>query len=217
MSSHFDQDVDFEIYEKKNGLTAEDRENLFFYKSLYISKANQDESSSVTSAIPEKVHFICLNPVLLSSKFLSAIQTFKKLHPNWEIHLWTDLAEPDLQLEVILHNPWHWEENPLKNCCFLAQTTAEKTEALKFGILLSVGGFAISGSSIPLKPITPYQKGFNFFCTLAPVDTSFLSSVIRPSTSIIGCAPNHPILHKAVERIKTVWSSTANDFYGKDP
>lgn len=217
MSDHFDQDVDFEIYEINNGLTTEDRENLFFYKSLYISKINKDDSFSATSTIPEKAHFIWLNPAPFSSKFLHAIETFKKLHPAWEAHLWTDLEEPDLQLEVILHNPWQWEENPLKNCCFLAQTTAEKTEALKFAILLSVGGFVISDASIPLKSITPYQQGFNFFCTLSPLDTSFLSSVIRPSTSIIGCAPNHPILLKAVEGIKTVWSSSANDFYGKDP
>ncbi len=216
-SSHIDQDVNLEDCEEKIYLTKEDKANLIFYKSLFFPKTDRDKSYSVLSAIPSKAHFIWLNSAPFSNKFLDTIETFKKLHPNWEIHLWTDLAEPDPHLEVILHNPWQWEENPLKNCCFLAQTINEKTEALKFGILLSLGGFAISDGSIFLHPLTSYQQGSNFFCTLAPLDTSFLSSVIRPSTSIIGCSPRHPILQNAVDRIKSAWDSSAIDFYGKDP
>jgi len=175
--------------------TQEDQGKLAFYKSHY-------ENYQEGGEIPQILHFVWVGGSALPHDAKKNIAAWVKMHPGWEINLWSDRprAAPHTKIAVKL-----LEQNRL-----FAQSDneGERAAIAAYYILLKEGGVYLDCDTFPKKNLQTLNKTHTFYTGLAPLRNSQLSSSVQISPHIIAAQKNHPILKATLEKIEKVWNPT---------
>lgn len=152
------------------------------------TKSNHEPSSPAHPQIPRIIHQIWLGNSKIPQQYLYYHQTWQKLHPHWEIKIWTDA---DLN-----KFPQH-----ITDLISDSRSFAEKADILRLEILKKFGGIYVDMDTLALLPIDETISGYNFVAATAATDSSF-----EITNSLIASTPNHPILNIAISYLRENWN-----------
>lgn len=134
--------------------------------------------------IPKVIHQIWLGSPF-PEKYKAFAQSWKENHPDWEYRLWTDKDVPGFKLEN-------------KALYDAATNYGEKSDILRYEILYRHGGLYVDTDFECLKRFDILNHCYDFYIGIQPLDTELLQLGI----GLIGSIPNHPIIRKAMDRLK---------------
>ncbi len=161
--------------------TPEDKNRLSEFDTLYTKNVDKD----LKKPLPKKIHLIWPFPGKIPSSVFTSIKTWKKHHRSWEVKIWRGNENLNLgQLEPL----------------YRRGSFMERSIILKIAILEKEGGIALQADTTCLQSLRPFLP-YDFFASLALPSTSFLSSSIFPSPSILGSTASHPIIRIWKEKI----------------
>ena len=152
------------------------------YKNNYL---NGEYSEKLR--IPKIIHQIWLGSPF-PQEYEKISETWKKFHPDWEYHLWTDDNINSLEL---------------KNQEAFNKTSnlGAKSDILRCEILYQLGGLYIDTDFECLKAFDDIHYRCDFYAGVLP---SFEPCIMN---SLMGSAPNNAIIREIINRI----SSTSNN------
>lgn len=127
--------------------------------------------------IPKVFHQIWIGGNPIPPEFLYYRETWQKLHPEWEIRVWTDDNLPkDLINQDVIEN---------------VEGIVLKVDLLKLEILYKFGGVFIDTDFECYKNIEPIIKDLDIF------SAGEKAGII--GNAIMGATPNHPVFLKALK------------------
>jgi hypothetical protein len=193
--------------------TPEDRKLLGFFSALFDMAQRREKPAG---SIPKTLHFIWLGPQPFPRRSVKKIKKWIDLHPGWKIKFWTDLgqAAPDDRMEVYSFELFPLQE--LKECYYRCDNFGERSEILRYAILLNEGGIYIDHDVQCLKAIHLLQEAYDFFCGLDPLGPTVLSSSVNPSPHLIASTAQHPILKASKKWLINEWDSLEMQYTGLD-
>jgi hypothetical protein len=194
--------------------TPEDRKLLGFFSALF-DMAEKRENPIGT--IPKTLHFIWLGPKSFPRDSVDKVKGWLDKHPGWKCKFWTDLgqAAPDDRMEVYPFEMFPLQE--LKEYYYRSDNFGERSEILRYAILLSEGGVYIDHDVQCLKSIESLQENHDFFCGLSPLGPTVLSSSVNPSPHLLAATGQHPILKAAKKWLIQEWDALEMQYIGSDP
>ena len=159
-----------------------------FQKHLYNNLSNKHYlcNHRQNNPIPKIIHLIWLGPKPIPKMNQKCIQSWKDLHPTWQIKLWTD---KDLANFDFLLLP------KIKEC----RNYGLKSDLLRYELLYKYGGIYTDVDFFCKKPFDVLCERHSFFMG------SFTHDTIM--NSIMGAAPKHPLL---LLMINTLYKNTIN-------
>ena len=133
--------------------------------------------------IPHKIHLIWLGTPM-PDFCKQMVTSWKTIHPDWEVKLWTDADVPSFKLK--------------NQAAFDASNNwGEKSDIFRYEILLREGGlYADSADFECLRRFDDLHATCDFFAGIAYGRNSYIYN------GLIGCRPNHPIMKRCVDSIK---------------
>jgi hypothetical protein len=191
--------------------TPEDQENSQFYQKIY--ETNRTHTSPYK--IPPVIHFIWLGPKEFPKTSSKNIASWIEKHPGWTFKFWTDIdrAAPHPALQKILVDESHIPH--LLNCYFLSDNFGEKSEILRYEILLREGGIYVDHDLFCHRSVQDLHYGFA--CALEERGPSILSTAIFPGTHFLAARPEHPILAETIRWTKKNWERLEVAYPGNEP
>lgn len=133
--------------------------------------------------IPKIIHQIWLGNEPIPDKILAMQTTWKKHHPDWDYHLWTD---KEIEFLYLQNKDLYEKQSDIE----------KKQKILRFEILYQFGGIFVENSFECIAPIDILHEMCDFF---APLTDQIRSPQL--STSVIAAIPKHPVIRKALENI----------------
>jgi mannosyltransferase OCH1-like enzyme len=130
-------------------------------------------------AIPRIFHQVWLGPDPLPRAFDDYRDSWRRFHPAWELRLWDEGNLPDDLRSAAIYER---ERRPV-----------ERADILRLELLWKFGGVYLDLDMECLKPIDALTDGVDFFGT-----------EIKPgriTNTVIGAAPRHPILDRALSEL----------------
>jgi mannosyltransferase OCH1-like enzyme len=133
--------------------------------------------------IPHKIHLVWLgSPMPDFSRRM--VESWKAIHPDWEVKLWTDADLPSIKLK--------------NQAAFDASNNwGEKSDILRYEILLHEGGLYADAADFEcLRRFDDLHATCDFFAGIAYGKGSHVYN------GLIGCRPNHPVMKQCIASIK---------------
>ncbi|MAV84870.1 MAG: hypothetical protein CML11_03545 [Puniceicoccaceae bacterium] len=132
--------------------------------------------------IPKIIHQIWLGPLEPPKE---AMQSWKKLHPDWEHVLWTEKNLPKLKNQDAFDR---------------SEAYSQKADILRYEILFHFGGIFVDADEHCIKNINPlFEEIFQGFCNCFAVYEKGNSGLI--ANGIMGCTKKNPFMEKMVNGI----------------
>ena len=193
--------------------TQEDKKRLEHYAAMFEMGV---EKQNPMGAIPKTLHFIWLGPKPFPQESVKNLRGWIDLHPGWRVKFWTDQERdlPDSLVEQSFFSDFPLKD--LKECYYHSDNFGERSEVLRYAILLDEGGVYVDHDVECLKPIDPLQSSHDFFCGMEPFSSSVLSSSVNPSPHLIGAVSGHPILEATKGWLKKEWDRLEGQYPGTD-
>ncbi len=163
------------------------------YNNLIPSKVPY----SLTPLIPKIIHQIWLGPEEIPKNYRYYQQTWKLFNPSWQFKLWTE--------EEILK-----ENFPNIDLYWLARSYHERSDIIRYEILRKYGGLYVDSDTECYANFDELHHKYDFYTNFEPPSTN--KKRVNILNSLIGAAPNHPILNITLERIRKNWSKVENMF-----
>ncbi len=197
-------------------VTREDGENYHFFKALFEKNGPLLEHPSSQEKIPKVLHFIWLGPKQFPRESLVNVRSWIGKHPDWMIYFWTDRERP--LPHPIMHRRLVHEIALGKLSSFYDRTDnfAEKSDLLRYEILLQEGGIYVDHDIKCFKSFDEMNKAYDLFCGLEVPFATPLSSSIFPTNNLIGARQHHPILALCIDKICERWESVEKNYPGYD-
>lgn len=192
-----------------------DFSNLAFFKELF-EKREQNKLSTSDPIIPKVLHFIWIGPKEFPRESIPNIQSWVDNHPGWKVKFWTDRKRhlPHIALEECLIKDWHFEG--LQQCYAKSDNYGEKSDLLRYDILLHEGGVYVDHDVKCFKSFDELNKQYELYCGLElPSDTP-ISSSIHVTNNMIAARPGHPILQRCVQWLPEHWDEIQALYPGSD-
>lgn len=123
--------------------------------------------------IPQIAHFVVLDDALATEQ-LANIERFRKLHPDWQIKIWTEESLDGLTIV---------NRQALAN----ASSIEERSAIVRYEVLSHIGGVCISPSFVCVRPLDELHQTCEFFTVCSNQLYTLLPDVI-------GARPHHPII-----------------------
>lgn len=191
--------------------TQEDMKRLGFFSAMYDMAAQRE---SPAGEIPKTLHFIWLGPKSFPETSIAHVKGWIDRHPGWKVVFWTDLSRnvPDDRMQVRSFDQFPLEE--LKDLYFRSDNFGERSELLRYAILLNEGGVYVDHDVVNIQPIDPLQKEHDFFCGMELLGRTVLSSSVNPSPHLIASTPQHPILKATKNWVIAHWDRLEAQYIG---
>lgn len=195
---------------------ATDTATLEFARDIYLKNKHAQFSELGTYKIPPVVHFIWLGPRPFPPESVENIRSWIALNPGWKFKFWTDrLREPPCEgMETTLVQNFSFFK--LGKCFEQSQNWGEKSDILRYEILLQQGGVYADHDANCLKSFNGLNRGYDFFCCLETPHRPFVGRNVTCGNGVIGSRPNHPTVEKVIHLIRERWESLAEKFQGND-
>ncbi len=194
--------------------TNEDNKRLGFYSALFDMAAKREKPAG---EIPKILHFIWLGPDPFPKSSIANINGWIDHHPGWKVRFWTDQGQsaPDDRMEVRVFDMFPLEE--LKEMYFRSDNFGERSQLLRYAILMSEGGIYIDHDVTCLKSIELLANNNDFFCGMETLGTTVLSSSVNASPHLIASTAQHPILKSSKKWLLNEWDRLEAEYPGTDP
>lgn len=141
----------------------------------------EKEQQGTTLLIPKIIHRVWVGPKPIPDAFGRYWQTWRDLHPEWELRTWRDADIPTLGDECV-------------RLCKEARNPAEMSDVMRYFIVEAFGGVYVDTDFEAWKNIEPVLFGREFV------------SSYEPSTSVacgfFASIPHHPIMMSIVDELK---------------
>jgi mannosyltransferase OCH1-like enzyme len=139
--------------------------------------------------IPRILHQVWVGANQMPEEFVGYRESWRRHHPDWEMHLWTEESLPG-----DLVRPEVYER---------LRSPAERSDIIRLEVLHRFGGVYVDTDVECLRPIDPLlEEGVDFF--VGEVKG-------KVENAVIGAAPGHPVLERALRELQPVTE------YGADP
>jgi len=174
--------------------------NVFMSKQILVQTDNTYRRTSRTQryfvrpiVIPRIFHFIWLtnNPFPTSAQ--RNIEQWKKLHPNWQIKLWTN--ESIYNSNFTIYNKHRFEHS--------AHGGRQASDIIRYEIVYQYGGIYADVDFEPLKNIEPLLHGVEAF--VAYENEYFICN------GIFGAIPGHDLTERLVIQLESSWKAHENE------
>ena len=112
------------------------------------------------------------------------VESWRSIHPDWEVKLWTDADVPSFKLK--------------NQAAFDASNNwGEKADIFRYEILLREGGLYADAADFEcLRRFDDLHATCDFFAGIAYGKNSYVYN------GLIGCRPNHPVMKRCIASIK---------------
>ncbi len=130
--------------------------------------------------IPPIIHQIWVGPDPMPDEFQEYRRSWQRHHPGWEVRLWTEETVPEG-----VRRPEVYDR---------LRVPAERSDILRLEVLYRYGGVYVDTDFECRRSIEPLIDGADFF-------TAYLKPG-RVNNAIIGSAPEHPILDRALAELR---------------
>lgn len=185
-------------------------------KEIYEKNIALKESVIETSRIPHTVHFIWLGPKAFPPKSVENIRTWMAKNPGWKFVFWTDSARlaPCSGMEVRQVKDFHFTK--LGDRFVQSDNWGEKSDLLRYEILLQEGGVYVDHDANCLRPFDELHNAYDMYCCLETPHSPFVGQNLTCGNGVIGSKPGHATLQKVIDLIDSRWDSLGKQFRGKD-
>ncbi len=196
--------------------TADDFENLNFFKSVYERNIPFLSMKSNMLHVPKVIHFIWIGPKPFPRDSVENVKSWIVKHPDWTFKFWTDRDRPLPHKQMQPARVQDLQFIKVYECYKKSENYAEKSDLLRYEILYQEGGIYVDHDVKCFQSFEPLNRAYDFYCGMElPYKTSLSSSVL-PTNNIIGSRPGHIILHKCMDWLSDNWDRIDNEYPGKD-
>lgn len=143
--------------------------------------------------IPRRLHFSVPDP--MTEQQAAAIETARKLHPGWDIHIW--------------HDDTPIENARLQKYLRRAPTGAQRADLIRLDAVSAYGGVYLDSDTRVLRPFDPLVEHHDFF--IASEDGWNLTN------ALFGATPHHPAIEAIIaflEENEPDWDAQPNQTTG---
>ncbi|MDB6081197.1 MAG: hypothetical protein JWO53_469 [Chlamydiia bacterium] len=163
------------------------------FKKVYEENLPSKVLLSQSPKIPKIIHQIWLGPKTPPSYFASFQAKWRKMHPDWEYHLWTDDDLDELNLE-------------LRDLIEASPNYAEKSDILRCELLERFGGVYLDADMDPSHSLDELHLKYDFYAGVEqPHKIATTNNYVWVGISIMASKPNHPIMKRWKEYIRARW------------
>jgi hypothetical protein len=148
-------------------------------------------------SIPRLIHQIWLgSPLPKALQRLS--DSWRRLHPDWELKVWTDADVDQLDFGV-------------RDLYDQASCWGQKSDLLRVELLDRFGGVYVDLDYECFRPIDELVERFHFFGTQKHIFAAHLGwpdiwhRPVVICNSLIGARPGHPVLRSYLDRVRAIW------------
>ncbi len=194
--------------------TPEDIDRLRFFTSLLDQTQQKDKPQG---KIPQVLHWIWLGPKPFPQESIAKLKGWIDHHPDWTVKFWTDLAPSAHDDRMQIQRFDQFPLGELKDLYYLCDNFGERSQILRYAILLSEGGIYVDHDMICIQALDSLQQNYDFFCGLEPIGPTILSSSVNPSPHLLAATPQHPILESATAWLMNQWHRLEMQYPGSDP
>jgi hypothetical protein len=193
--------------------TPEDRKMLGFFSALFDMAQKREKPAG---SIPKTLHFIWLGPAPFPKYSVSRVKKWIDRHPGWKVKFWTDLGQtsPDDRMQINAFEMFPLQE--LKEHYYRSDNFGERSEILRYAILLNEGGVYIDHDVQCVESLDPLQETFDFFCGLEMLGPTVLSSSVNPSPHLLAATEQHPILKASKRWLIQEWDALEEQYVGTE-
>lgn len=147
--------------------------------------------------IPKRFHFIWLGPKPLPASSEANIVLWRKLHPDWQVDLWSDASiRSDASIQKFLEKSAGWRNAALLSTL---ESYAAKSDVLRLLLLREFGGVYLDGDMEPVRPLDPIIDGIELVGESCFVGWEQTGD--RINNAVIGAAPGHPAVCDALDNL----------------
>ncbi len=195
---------------------ARDIEFLMRARDHYMQQYRNQEGAKGAYVIPPVVHFIWLGPNPFPLQSVENVRTWMALNPEWKVKFWTDRDRepPCLGMEVVQIQDEDFSQ--LAKLYHASENWAEKSDLLRFEILLREGGVYADHDANCLRPFDGLHRGYDFYCCLETPHEPFVGRNVTCGNGLIGSRPGHPTVQRVIELISERWDGLERKFRGRD-
>ena len=225
LSSQLRQKIDTRSFHSLSHLNAspkplfsEDLKNFKIYDQLFANHFLPVKPVE-TKKIPQVIHLIWGGAPFPESS-IANLASWMRHHPDWTFMFWTDDPERPIPLPGVKKRLFEeiLSQSQIRPYFEQSQNWGEKSDLLRYEILLQEGGLYIDHDVECLHPFTSLHDRVAFYATLEPFHQSpiYDSHLLIVSNCLIGAAPNHPILSDALSRCVEKWNLASEIFPCED-
>ncbi len=185
-------------------------------EALYQKNKNAQFTISNDYKVPPVIHFIWLGPKTFPPTSVENLRSWMAYHPEWTIKFWTDRdREPPCEgIEMV--NVSNVVFTRLQKCFHDSHNWGEKSDLLRYEILLLEGGIYVDHDAYCIASFDPLVRGYDFFCCLEAPHEPFAGVNITTWNGLIGSRPGHPALAKVIDLVADRWETVGHKFRGND-
>jgi mannosyltransferase OCH1-like enzyme len=133
--------------------------------------------------IPRILHQVWVGPDPMPQEFQDYRESWRRHHPAWEMHFWTEENLPD---DLVRKEAYERLRNP-----------AERSDIIRLEVLFRFGGVYADTDVECLRPIDPLlEEGADFFAGYVKVG--------KVQNALIAAAAGHPVLERALSELRPV-------------
>lgn len=183
---------------------------------LYQKNKDAQFSTSKDIKIPCVIHLIWLGPRTFPPESVENLRSWIAYHPEWKMKFWTDRdREPPCEgIEMVDISNVVFTK--LEKCFLESRNWAEKSDLLRYEILLAEGGIYVDHDAYCIASFDALVRGYDFFSCLEAPHEPFAGFNITTWNGLIGSRPRHPALAKAIDLVADRWEAVGQKFRGKD-
>jgi hypothetical protein len=130
-------------------------------------------------AIPRVFHHLWLGPDPMPAEFQELRASWRRLHPGWELRLWTDDNLPPLE------NRWAFE---------VARSPAAKSNIARYEVVRRFGGVYVDTDFECRRNLEPLLEGVECFAAWERRNSA--------NNAILGAVPDHPFTRDLVASLE---------------
>jgi len=173
--------------------TTEDEARYLKSQELYQRHLPSKIESSSEPRIPKIIHQIWLGPKLPPSSFFHFQDHVRRLHPDWEYHLW---SESDL--EALELDNWDIVQK--------SDNYAEMSDIIRADLLDRFGGVYFDADVDLLQKLDELHEKYDFYAGMEhPHKIATTDNRIWVGISIMASRPGHPIMQNWKRRVRDGW------------
>lgn len=128
--------------------------------------------------IPNILHQIWVGGAPLPDSAARLADLWRRLHPNWDVRLWTDENLPEIEHRAIYD---------------ATVIPAQRADILRYELIARFGGIYADTDFEPLRNLDDLVRGADYFYADECAE--------RPAIGILGSTPGHPFARWCVDRI----------------
>lgn len=195
----------------------EDRSFLEACKEVYEKTHQELVTARKSVKIPKIVHFIWLGPRPFPPESVENVRTWMAHHPDWTFKFWTDRNRPTPCRGMHKQLVQDCSFSRLQSCFVQSQNYGEKSDILRYEILLGEGGVYVDHDANCLRSFQDLHTSYDFYCGLEAPHEPFVGRAITCGNGVIGSRPNHPAIKKVIDLIAQRWEGVGKKYQGRDP